>query len=161
MVILYPNFLGISSIFPKFLGFLCFVQIVGGVFMYNSQEVALTIKSLAKEKKIAIGKMLSDCDLSKNALSTMQSGGYLPRTESLAKIADYLNVSIDLLLGREINQKTALTNIEESDSNKERLLRNYDDLNEVAQIHLANYSDFMVSDVNNLKSDIQNNQMNT
>lgn len=72
----------------------------------------------------------------------------------------YKNTAPEVKATRAVNEKTALTNIEESDSNKERLLRNYDDLNEVAQIHLANYSDFMVSDVNNLKSDIQNNQMN-
>lgn len=71
--------------------------------MRNSQEVAITIKLLAKSKKIAIGKMLSDCDLNKNSLSTMQSGGYLPRTETLAKIADYLDCSVDYLLGRTDN----------------------------------------------------------
>lgn len=77
--------------------------------MHNSQTVALTIKSLAKEKKIAIGQMLSDCDISKNTLSSMQSGGYLPRVENLAKIADYLDCSVDYLLGRtdnpEINRR--------------------------------------------------------
>ena len=51
-------------------------------------------------KKITIGKMLSDCDLSKNTLSTMQSRGYLPRAETLIKIADYLDCSVDYLLGR-------------------------------------------------------------
>ena len=68
--------------------------------MYNSQEVANVIKSLAKSKKIAIGTMLSECNLSKNTLSSMQSGGYLPRVETLIKIADYLNCSVDYLLGR-------------------------------------------------------------
>lgn len=68
--------------------------------MYNSQEVANVIKLRAKAKKIAIGTMLSDCGLSKNTLSSMQSGGYLPRAETLIKIADYLNCSVDYLLGR-------------------------------------------------------------
>lgn len=71
--------------------------------MHNSQTVALTIKTLAKKKKIAIGQMLSDCDISKNTLSSMQSGGYLPRVENLAKIADYLDCSVDYLLGRTDN----------------------------------------------------------
>lgn len=71
--------------------------------MHNSQTVALTIKALAKTKKIAIGQMLSDCDISKNTLSSMQSGGYLPRVENLAKIADYLDCSVDYLLGRTDN----------------------------------------------------------
>ena len=68
--------------------------------MYNSQEVANVIKLRAKSKKIAIGTMLSDCGLSKNTLSSMQSGGYLPRAETLIKIADYLDCSVDYLLGR-------------------------------------------------------------
>lgn len=71
--------------------------------MHNSQEVAITIKTLAKSKGIAIGKMLSDCDISKNTLSSMQSGGYLPRLESIAKLADYLDCSIDYLVGRTNN----------------------------------------------------------
>lgn len=71
--------------------------------MNNSQEVSNTIKMYAKSKKIATGKMLSDCDLSKNTLSTMQSGGYLPRAETLARIADYLDCSVDYLLGRTNN----------------------------------------------------------
>ena len=68
--------------------------------MQNSQEVANRIKSYAKSKKIILGKMLSDCDLSKNALSSMQSGGYLPRLENILKLADYLDCSVDYLLGR-------------------------------------------------------------
>lgn len=71
--------------------------------MYNSQQVAATIKAFSKSKKISTGKMLSDCDLSKNTLSSMQSGGYLPRAENLAKIADYLDCSVDYLLGRTDN----------------------------------------------------------
>ncbi len=68
--------------------------------MQNSQDVAMNIKKITKCKKITIGKMLSDCDLSKNTLSTMQSRGYLPRAETLIKIADYLDCSVDYLLGR-------------------------------------------------------------
>lgn len=71
--------------------------------MNNSQELANAIKSFAKIKKIAIGKMLSDCELSVNTLSSMQSGGYYPRLEAITKIADYLDCSVDYLLGRTDN----------------------------------------------------------
>ena len=78
--------------------------------MHNSQELANCIKDIAKSKKIAIGKMLSNCELSINTLSSMQSGGYYPRLEAIAKIADYLDCSIDYLLGRtdvpEVNHGT-------------------------------------------------------
>lgn len=68
--------------------------------MHNSQELANTIKAVAKAKKIAVGTMLTDCELSINALSSMQSGGYFPRLEAICKIADYLDCSIDYLVGR-------------------------------------------------------------
>lgn len=68
--------------------------------MYNSQEIANKIKSIAKSQKITIGRMLSDCSLSINTLSSMQSGGYYPRLEAICKIADYLDCSVDYLLGR-------------------------------------------------------------
>ena len=68
--------------------------------MHNSQELANIIKKTAKSKNIAVGKMLADCGLSINTLSSMQSGGYYPRLEAIAKIADYLDCSVDYLLGR-------------------------------------------------------------
>lgn len=71
--------------------------------MNNSQELANVIKTRAKEQKVTIGKMLSDCSLSINTLASMQSGGYYPRLEALIKIANYLDCSIDFLLGRTDN----------------------------------------------------------
>lgn len=71
--------------------------------MRNSQELAIAIKETAKGKKISVGQMLRDCGLSINTLSSMQSGGYFPRLEAMAKIADYLDCSVDYLLGRTDN----------------------------------------------------------
>ena len=50
-----------------------------------------------------IKTMLSECGLSKNAISSMLSGGSTPKSENLAKIADYLDCSIDYLMGRTDN----------------------------------------------------------
>lgn len=69
--------------------------------MNNSQEIAKQIKSTAKQQNVTISKIITDCGLNKNALVTMQSG-YYPRLETLVNIADYLNCSIDYLLGRDI-----------------------------------------------------------
>lgn len=68
--------------------------------MYDPRAISDKIKMLAKEKKIPIKVLLEECGLSKNTLSSMQSGGSLPKSENLAKIADGLNVSVDYLLGR-------------------------------------------------------------
>lgn len=40
----------------------------------------------------------------------MLSGGYLPRIETLTKIADYLNCSVDYLLGR-TEELSAVSNV--------------------------------------------------
>ena len=69
-------------------------------FVNDSQEIAILIKSIAKSKKMTIKQMLSDCQLSVNTLSSMQAGGYYPRLDAIFKIADYMDVSIDYLLGR-------------------------------------------------------------
>lgn len=74
--------------------------------MNNSQNVALTIKQLAKNRNIQIKKMLADCELSINTLSTMQAGGSYPRMETIVKIAEYLDCSIDYLLGRTDSPQT-------------------------------------------------------
>ena len=69
--------------------------------MKSSQEIATSIKQLATEQGKPIKELVSECGLSKNALSSMQSGGYMPRLENICKIADYLGVSVDFLLGRD------------------------------------------------------------
>lgn len=68
--------------------------------MFDSTEIAKRIKETAKIQKLNTGEVLSECDLGKNALSNMQSGGFFPRLENIVKIADYLNCSVDYLLGR-------------------------------------------------------------
>lgn len=68
--------------------------------MYESTVIAERIKVTAKQKKIQIKVMLDECGLSKNTLSSMQSGGSTPKSENLARIADYLDCSVDYLLGR-------------------------------------------------------------
>ena len=71
--------------------------------MYNAQKTAMRIKDQAAKKNILIKDILAACGLSKNALSTMQSRGSWLQANNLAKIADYLDVSVDYLLGRTNN----------------------------------------------------------
>ena len=100
MYVLYSQFLGNSIPFSQFLGILRFVHERYVFFVYNSQDVANRIKETAYSRKISVTQLLADCELSKNTLSSMQSGGFLPRLEAICKIADRLDVSIDYLVGR-------------------------------------------------------------
>lgn len=71
--------------------------------MYKSENIASRIKEYSRIKNISIGEMLADCELNKNTLSSMLSRGCTPKSENLAKIADYLGCSIDYLMGRTDN----------------------------------------------------------
>ena len=86
--------------------------------VYSTQNIAENIKRLLKNKKISMKAMLSDIGLGINTVSELSKGKQLSCI-SLAKIADYLDVSVDYLLGRtdvaEIN-KTKTTS---------QLLENY------------------------------------
>ena len=75
--------------------------------MYDSQSIANRIKSFAKSKNISLGTMLADCELGINLISHLAKGQAVSYV-NLARIADYLNCSVDYLLGRtnnpEVNQ---------------------------------------------------------
>lgn len=66
--------------------------------MNSPQEIASIIKTIVSEKPFTMSKMLSDIGLGRNTISHMDNGSML-KADSLAKIANYLNVSTDYLLG--------------------------------------------------------------
>lgn len=70
------------------------------VFMRNPQELAALIKELLADKKITSSFMLKELGLNKDLINTIQTKGFYPRIEAIVKIADFLDVSIDYLLGR-------------------------------------------------------------
>lgn len=70
--------------------------------LYNSPDVANMIKARAKEKNIAIKAMLASVGLGINTLSHMNHGKSIA-FDSLARIADCLDCSVDYLLGRTNN----------------------------------------------------------
>ncbi|MGN0725409.1 MAG: helix-turn-helix domain-containing protein [Treponema sp.] len=67
--------------------------------MYSSNNIADNIRLKSNEKGITISKMLSDIGLGRNVMSHLDNGSMI-KADSLAKIADYLEVSVDYLLGR-------------------------------------------------------------
>ena len=67
--------------------------------MYISQDIAQRIRARAKQQNVSIGEMLSSCELGINTISKMAKGTDI-LTKNFAKIADYLDCSVDYLLGR-------------------------------------------------------------
>lgn len=70
--------------------------------MQNAQITAMRIKKIAKEKNISLSEMLASCGLGINTISKIAKGSDV-LSKNLCKIADYLNCSMDYLLGRTNN----------------------------------------------------------
>lgn len=70
--------------------------------MYDSSKVAETIKNRSRLLGVQLKDMLLELDLNKNMLSNMYNGS-MPKADNLAKIAQYLDCSVEYLLG--IDQK--------------------------------------------------------
>lgn len=98
--------------FDKFIENCSSTQKKAGVFMYNSQIVAERIKKKASENNIALGNMFAELGISNNTLHNMKTS--MPKSDTLARIADYLNVSVDYLLGRTDNPDGTGNNISQS-----------------------------------------------
>lgn len=64
--------------------------------------MANRIKLFAKTKKISLKAILEDCNLGSNTFSHMLHGKSIA-SDSLAQIAEYLDCSVDYLLGRTDN----------------------------------------------------------
>lgn len=73
--------------------------------MYSSKIMVERIKSLSKEKGIALKDVLKDNGLGVNALNQVSDKKGISSL-ALADIADYLDVSVDYLLGRTNNPES-------------------------------------------------------
>lgn len=72
----------------------------------NNKKTALTIKALLQERGKTAKEMIEEKNLNKNFMYSIEHGS-IPSVDKMEKVADYLEVSIDELLGR----KEAKTNI--------------------------------------------------
>ncbi|MBQ6040003.1 MAG: hypothetical protein IJL32_04420 [Oscillospiraceae bacterium] len=98
--------------------------------MNDANTVANLIRECAKKKEIKIGTMLADLDMGINTISQLASGKGLAYFD-FARIADYLSVSIDFLLGRK--------QIEDLSDDKLQLLNNFDQLDSSQQRTVCDY----------------------
>ena len=68
--------------------------------MDNSRTAEL-IKSTCKQKGISISTLLTACGIRKSLIYDLEKRNYAPSAITIGKIADYLGVSVDYLLGRD------------------------------------------------------------
>lgn len=63
-------------------------------------HIATTIKELCKSKGITISTLLSTCNLTKSFIYDLERRATSPSCDKMSRIADYLDCSVDYLLGR-------------------------------------------------------------
>ena len=82
--------------------------------LYDSISIADNIKLQAQSQGVQLKDMLTDLDLGRNTLSNLRTGRMIA-ADSLARIADYLDCSMDFLMGRTVDpavQRMELTDDE-------------------------------------------------
>lgn len=84
------------------------------------------LKELRKSKRLTQQQLADIFFLNKSSISRYENGSQLPENEQLQKLADYFEVSIDYLLGRDENPNPTsspemLTKKEKLDIEKEAL----------------------------------------
>lgn len=78
--------------------------------MYNSYEISNVIKLSAQNKNVTVKKLLEDCNINKGFIYDLEHKLTYPSCDKVARIADYLDCSVDYLLGR-TNEPSLTANI--------------------------------------------------
>lgn len=71
----------------------------------NNAQFSELVKLECKRKNIKIGDLLESCNLNKGFISDLSRKNKTPSADNVLKIAEYLEVSVDYLLGRTDNPK--------------------------------------------------------
>ena len=66
--------------------------------MYRSSDIADKLRQVSKSKGMTMKTVLEDCGLNFNMMTMMRTS--MPKADTLAKLADRLECSVDYLLGR-------------------------------------------------------------
>ena len=107
--------------------------------MYNSQETALRIKNLAKQKGKSIGVLQQECGLGKNAINQSADSQEGMKSKNLYTIAEYLDVSVDYLLGR-TNTPSSVQPPNSQDQITTEMLKAFEKLSFKDKIAVLNYT---------------------
>ena len=69
----------------------------------SNKTISSLIKNLCKERKIAVRTLLEQCDINRNFMYDLEKKSVAPSCDKIERIADYLDCSVDYLLGRTDN----------------------------------------------------------
>ena len=108
MSILYHGYFRKSIDFAEFSVF-CILAQNGVSFFMDNVQTSNIIKALCKANRVSITRLLTDCNLTKSFIYDLEQRKTCPSVDKIERIADYLDCSVDYLLGRtdvpEVNRK--------------------------------------------------------
>lgn len=82
----------------------------------DNRKLSQKIKKLCKIEKISVSFLLAECGLNKDFIYQIETRGQMPSIERVNRVADYLNCSVDYLLGRtDIPNVLDVSNIDKND----------------------------------------------
>ncbi len=113
--------------------------------MYVTQEIANRIKAILKKKNKNMKEMLFELNMGINSISEFAKGKQMSCI-SLAHIADYLDCSVDYLLGR--SERYYFTN---TTSQKENVMNIIAEIREAENISIEKLAELISVDVAELK----------
>lgn len=101
------------------------------------------IKDLCEKNNVKIKDLLTSCGMNKGALNDIERKKSYPSLDKVARIADYLNVSIDYLAGRSGTPTMTMPpeDIDTSTADGAALLAIYNRLSPVDRAKLLLYAD--------------------
>lgn len=101
----------------------------------------IRLKELRRDANKLQKEVANEIGISVQVYCNYEKGQRSPSPETLAKLADYFNVSVDYLLGRDAPEN-ANKKIDEAIS---RIDRKFNKLNKEQQEQIENYLDFLLS----------------
>lgn len=87
----------------------------------ENKQLAENINQICKRKGITVNKLSKDLNLSSGYISEMKNKDRTPSIKKVQEIADYLEVSIDYLIGRKEEQKEINVNNNQSDIHNQNI----------------------------------------
>lgn len=90
----------------------------------NNAQVANRIKEICKIKGSSISKMLEICSIRKSFIYDLEKRNASPSIEIIGQIADYLDCSVDYLLGRTDNPNISTESYIGGDNNGVQAIKN-------------------------------------
>ena len=66
----------------------------------QSQQLSTNIKKVCADNNVTVKALLDACGMNKGSIYDLEKRGAFPSVDKIVKIADYLGVSVDYLLGR-------------------------------------------------------------